>query len=249
MQWVDEGLILSVRKHGETSVILRVLTKSQGRHAGLVRGGAGKRLRGILQPGNSVRVKWSGRLEEQLGNFSVDAGQSLGANLFSHPLSLSAASSALALVDKTLPERESHPSLYDATLLLMKHLDEDFLHWGPLFVKWELGLLSELGYGLALDECAATGVTENLAYVSPKSARAVSEEAGQPYHDRLLRLPKFLATEADNSQEIKALDILEGLKLSGYFIHKNLLSHYGDEALPARERFLMSLQKKYEKQE
>ncbi|MEP3244825.1 MAG: DNA repair protein RecO [Sneathiella sp.] len=246
MHWIDDGLILSIRKYGENSVILHALTRERGRYAGMVRGGTGKRLRGILQPGNEVGLNWRSRLSDQLGTYSIEAKNSSGTLLFENPLSLAASSAALALLDKVLPEREPHPALYDATVLLMSNLGHDPEVWGPLFVRWELGLLTELGYGLDLSECAATGATDDLVYVSPKSARAVSAEAGLPYRDRMLPLPAFLADGGVSGALEKPLleQIDEGFKLTGFFIRKNLLPNYGEESLPARERFLNALHRK-----
>jgi len=245
MHWIDDGLILSARKYGENSVIIQALTREHGRHAGLVRGGSGKRLRGILQPGNEVGLRWNGRLSEQLGTYSVEAKKSSGAVLFDQPLSLAAASASLGILEKVLPEREGHPALFEATLLLVKHLSGEIIHWGPLLVKWELGLLAEMGYGLDLSECAATGTTKDLIYVSPKSGRAVCEGAGAPYREKLLPLPNFLRLNADEQAiGVSLSDISSGLILSGYFIHKNLLPHYADATLPARERFMVSVERR-----
>ncbi|OUR76396.1 DNA repair protein RecO [Alphaproteobacteria bacterium 46_93_T64] len=247
MHWIDDGLILSAKKYGENSVILQALTREHGRHAGLVRGGTGKRLRGILQSGNLVGLRWQGRLSEQLGNYAVEANNSAGALLFDQPLKLAAASAALSLLEKVLPERETHTSLFEASLLLIKNLSGGIEHWGPLFVRWELGLLTEMGYGLDLSECASTGIREDLVYVSPKSGRAVCAAAGFPYHDRLLGLPEFLVPETGRSVDrMMPQQILDGLHLTGYFIHKNLLPHYGNEALPARERFVFSLEQRFQ---
>lgn len=243
MHWIDEGLILSAKKFGENSVILHALTKEHGRHAGLVRGGSGKRLRGILQPGNHIGLRWQSRLSDHLGNYSVEAKSSMGAMLFDQPLNLVAASSALSLLEKVLPEREVHRGLFDATFLLMTNLSKEIEHWGPLFVRWELGLLTELGYGLDLSECAATGLKEDLIYVSPKSGCAVSRGAGEPYRTRLLSLPEFLLPGTGEGNDNRQLShIAAGLQLTGFFIHKNLLPHYGKESLPARERFVSALE-------
>lgn len=236
MHWLDSGIVLSARKYGESSVILQAFTKDHGRCAGLVRGGSGKKLRGILQPGNLVGLKWQSRIADQLGSFTIEAGQSSGALLFDRPLSLAACSSIVSLLEKTLPEKEIHTPLYDATEILLGLLDEDIDLWGPLLVKWELGLLSEMGYGLDLSECAATGAKDNLVYVSPKSGRAVSQEAGVAYHDRLLPLPKFLSINKTREDEINLMEVEQGLHLSGYFLKKKLIPHYGEESLPARER-------------
>lgn len=244
MHWNDDGLILSARKHGENSVVIQTFTLEHGRHAGLVRGGVGRRLRGILQPGNEVHLNWRGRLAEHLGAFTVEAKTSGAPSLFDRPVSLAALTAVLGLLEKVLPEREVHPKLFEATLILLQNLTEPVDHWGPLFVKWELGLLREMGYGLDLEKCAATGSREELVYVSPKSAAAVSRLAGQPYHDKLLKLPSILLSTA-NSMAVNDLElqVLDGLALSGFFIHKNLLQHYTEESLPARERLLHLLRK------
>lgn len=246
MHWTDDGLILSARKYGENSVILHALTREHGRYAGMVRGGAGKRLRGIIQPGNEVGLQWHGRLSEQLGTFKVEAGKSTGSALYDKPLHLSAFLSVLALIDKALPEREPHPMLFEATLLLAEQMEEDICHWGALMVRWELGLLTELGYGLDLSECAATGVTEDLIYVSPKSGRAVSAHAGEPYKGKLLSLPVFLQNQAP-ARLPELTEIFKGFQLSGFFLQKYLLPNYREETLPARERFLSSLVRQIEK--
>jgi DNA repair protein RecO (recombination protein O) len=242
MHWLDDAIILSARKYGENSVILQVLTRDHGRSSGMVRGGTGKRLRGLLQPGNEVGVKWQGRLSEQLGNFTVEAKASHGTLLFDQPLSLAASSALLALLEKVLPEKEVHSSLFEVSKLVLMSLSEDVEHWGPLFVRWELGVLAELGYGLDLTECIATGSSEDLIYVSPKSGCAVSEGAGLPYRDKLLKLPEFLKNNNSSANnKVLLTDICAGFDLTGYFIRKNLMPHYSEEALPARERLRVKL--------
>jgi len=245
MHWLDNGIVLSARKYGETSVVLQAFTRDHGRYAGMVRGGVGKRLRGVLQPGNVIGVKWQGRLAEQLGTYTIEAGTSSGALLFDLPLSLAACSSVMAILEKTLPEKEPHAALYDATEFLIETFGDDILHWGPLLVKWELGLLQEMGYGLDLETCVATGERERLIYVSPKSGCAVSEAAGGPYKEKLLPLPPFLRFEHNpETNDIDLQQIEEGLRLTGYFIRRNLISQYGEESLPARERLIHKIQSK-----
>ncbi|GLQ06438.1 DNA repair protein RecO [Sneathiella chinensis] len=241
MQWNDEGLVLSARKYGENSVILHALTREHGRYAGMVRGGTGKRLRGILQPGNEVGLGWNSRLADQLGTFSVEARRSLATLLFDRPLNLLACGSVTALLEIVLPEREPHPPLFEATRYLLEQLSGDLDIWGPLLVRWELGLLRELGYGLDLGRCAATGSTEDLVFVSPKSGRAVSRAAGEIYKQRLLPLPGFLSPEGG---EAESADLVAGLTLSGYFIQKFLLPNYGNVVLSTRERFIDALRRR-----
>ncbi len=243
MNWTDIGLLLSCRKHGENSIIVHAFTKDHGRTAGLVRGGSGRRLRGLLQPGNEVQLTWRGRLQEQLGNFTVDARKSLSTQLFDTPLALLASSSAMSVLDSLLPEREPHPRLYEATLLLLAALEESEEVWPVLYAKWELGLLAEVGYGLDLSSCAATNGTENLIYVSPKSGRAVSRDAGQPYREKLFPLPAFLmkgpgaGTEFD---EVPVSEVIQSFKITGHFLEKIVLEHKPTLRLSARERFVAS---------
>ncbi|MFC4270941.1 DNA repair protein RecO [Sneathiella chungangensis] len=249
MQWNDSGLILSVRKHGENSVIIHAFTRGYGRYAGLVRGGVGRRLRGILQPGNEVELTWRSRIADQLGAFTVEPRKSRASDLFDTPDALAGASSALALLDIVLPEREAHAALFDATMLLFDSLADSPGIWPLLLARWELGLLGEIGYGLDLTQCAASGVTTDLIYVSPKSGRAVSRQAGEPYRDRLLPLPAFLGLRsltAAEEEEIADADILNGLRLTGYFVEKFMSEHHPAVHLSARERMMTALSRRYE---
>jgi DNA repair protein RecO (recombination protein O) len=244
MNWNDVGLILSTRKHGENSVIVHAFTRDHGRCAGLVRGGSGRRLRGILQVGNEVSLDWRGRLAEQLGQFTVEARFSHATQLFDSPLALMASGAALSLLDIALPEREPHPQLFAATLVLLSSLEQESPDWPLLLVRWELGLLGEIGYGLDLTCCAATGVSEDLVYVSPKSACAVSRDAGQPYHDKLLPLPEFLRQDRGAENEVTRQDILDGFTLTGYFVEKAAMEHRPGVQLSARERFIAAFKKR-----
>ncbi len=229
MDWQDDGIILSVRKHGESSAIVNVLTRAHGRHAGLVRGGSGKRLSGILQPGNKVQARWHARLAEHLGTYTVEPMRAYAANALSDAKRLAALTSACALIEAALPEREPHPAILDALEVLLTSLDDDSV-WPVIYVKWEIGLLSELGFGLDLDHCAATGSMEDLTYVSPRTGRAVSTAAAAPYKERLLPLPAFLL---DSSVEA---DIATGLQLTGYFLENHVFQHRDTEMPPARRR-------------
>lgn len=252
MNWTDIGLLLSCRKHGENSVIIHAFTKDHGRTAGLVRGGAGRRLRGLLQPGNEVQLTWRGRLPEQLGTFTVDAKKSFSSQLFDAPLALQASSSAMSVLDIFLPEREPHPRLYEATLLLLTALVGSQEVWPVLYAKWELGLLAEVGYGLDLSSCAATNATEDLIYVSPKSGRAVSRGAGQPFHDKLLPLPPFLTQRSTAEMEdtgVPASDILQALRLTGYFLEKSVGEHRPMLKMSARERFVETFDRRINEDE
>jgi len=162
MQWSDDGIVLSARKHGESSAIVQLLTRGQGRHAGLVRGGAGRSKRGVLQPGNEVRATWRARLEDHLGSYTVEPVRARAAQVMDDPLRLAALSSACAVAEAALPERERHPAAYDGFLLLLNAIEQDE-HWPHIYVRWELGLLGELGFGLDLAACAQTGEVDGLA--------------------------------------------------------------------------------------
>lgn len=229
MDWQEDGIILSVRKHGESSAILNVLTRNRGRHAGLVRGGSGKRLRGVLQPGNKIQASWRARLPEHLGNFTIDPLHAYAAAALADANRLAALSSACALIEASLPEREPHPAILDGFEIFLKALEDDSV-WPVIYVKWEIGLLAELGFGLDLSHCAATGATEDLTYVSPRSGRAVSTAAAGPYKERLLTLPAFLLDSTADAS------IADGLKLTGYFLENHVFQHRNMEMPAARRR-------------
>jgi len=236
MQWSDDGIVLSARKHGETSAIVQVLTREKGRHAGLVRGGAGRGARGTLQPGNEVRATWRARLQDHLGNYTVELARARAAHVMSDPLKLAALSSACAIAEASLPEREAHPAAYDGFQLLLQAI-EGSEHWPWLYVRWELGLLGELGFGLDLSACAQTGETEGLAYVSPRTGRAVTSAAAGQYKHRLLKLPAFLSPKGNEEGSTEA-DIADGLALTGFFMERHVLSPHHTAIPPARERFV-----------
>jgi DNA repair protein RecO (recombination protein O) len=231
MEWTDDGFVLAVRPHGETSAIASLLTRDHGRHPGLVRGGAGRRMRGILQPGHQVRATWRGRLAEHLGNYALEPMQAFAADLLRDPLRLAALSAACAVAERALPEREAHPAVYDGLGILLAALVGQ--HWPSIYIKWELGLLAELGYGLDLSSCAATGRNDELAYVSPRTGRAVSLSAGEPYRDKLLPLPPFLLIAGG---EGSGMEIANGLRMTGYFLERNLFAPHGVGLPAARQR-------------
>ena len=236
--WQDEAYVLSVRKHGETAAIVTVLSREHGRYAGLVHGGAGTRRHGTVQPGNRVAVEWRARLAEHLGTLSCEVVRAHAAEVLDDPPRLSALSAACALVEAGLPEREAHRALFDAMAAFIGHLGEP--GWPSAYVRFELALLAELGYGLDLGSCAATGETENLLYVSPRSGRAVSREAGESYRDRLLALPAFLAASGG---EGTAAEIAAGLALTGHFLERHALAPHGRTLPAARTRLVASLGK------
>ena len=235
MEWSDHGIVLSARKHGETAAILSLLTAEHGRHAGLVRGGAGRRQRGVLQQGNFVAVTWRARLEEHLGAFTVELLHSVGAQWLDDPGRLAALSAATAIVDFAVPEREPDANIYAGLRNLIAALDED--DWGSAYARWEFALLGELGFGLDLSACAATGQVDDLVYVSPKTGRAVSRAAGQAYRDKLLPLPGFLSDGGPETVD----QVAEGLRLTGYFLDQHLFAPHRRRLPDARERLATRL--------
>jgi DNA repair protein RecO (recombination protein O) len=233
MQWEDEGVILSVKPHGETAAVAEIFTRTHGRHLGLVHGGRSRKLRPVLQTGNHVDAVWKARLAEHLGHVTLELRKGYAAQAMEDPLELAGLSSMCTLA-RLLPERDPHPSLYEVTLFVLGYMDDPHV-WPALMVRWELALLDELGFGLDLASCASTGAREDLAYVSPKSGRAVSAGAGAPYKERLLALPAFL-TKGGQATATRA-DVAAGLDLTGYFIEARVLKPR-DETMPeARVRF------------
>ncbi len=231
MHWTDDGLVLSARAHGESSVVVQLLTRERGRHAGLVRGGQGKRARGVYQPGNLVAANWSARLADHLGNYTCELVEAHAAGVLDEPDRLAALSAAAAVSESALPEREPHAGCFEGFLAFLAALPGD--HWAEVYVRWELALLAELGFGLDLETCAAGGDNDQLAYVSPKSGRAVSLAAGEPYRDKLFPLPGFLAGRGGGG----AQEVEQGLALTGFFLERHVFApHHRD--LPAARRRL-----------
>lgn len=214
MEWRAEGILLWVRRHGESSAIVEVLTAEHGRHAGLVQGGASKAKAQMLQPGAQLSLEWSARLSEHLGTYKIDLVRSRAAMIMTSRDSLAALNVVSALLVKFTPEREASPKLYAATLELVDSLGDANPYWPVLYAKWELVLLEEIGYGLDLSRCASTGSRDDLVFVSPRSGRAVCRAAGSPFAARMLPLPQFLLDRGLPSMP----DIRESLRLTGYFL-------------------------------
>ncbi|MCC6918630.1 MAG: DNA repair protein RecO, partial [Alphaproteobacteria bacterium] len=177
MEWAEEAIVLAARRHGESDAIVAVLTRGHGRCAGLVRGGAGRRAGPVLQPGNRIAARWRARLEGHLGTLAAELVHGHAARFLDDPDRLAALSAAAAVADLALPEREPHPRAFDGFVGLLAALEAD-TGWAAAYVRWELDLLAELGFGLDLARCAATGTEADLVYVSPRSGRAVSRAAG-----------------------------------------------------------------------
>ena len=226
MEWSDEAIVLGSRRHGENNLIVEAMTRAHGRHFGMVRGGASPRLRPLLQPGNSVSAHWRARLEDHLGHFTIETMVSRSAWLLNSQMGLNGVS-LLACHLRLLAEREAHEALYNASGIILDGM-EDGLVAAMQMVRFELALLEELGFGLDLTQCAATGRTDNLTHVSPKSARAVTGVAATPYLDRLLPLPAFLRQERILAR-IDPDDIGAGRRLTGYFLTRHV---YEARAIP-----------------
>jgi DNA repair protein RecO (recombination protein O) len=234
LEWSAEGLLLAVRRLGEGDAIIEVLTAEHGRHAGVVKGGAGRRLGPVLQPGAQLQIEWRARLEEHIGTARVEPMRSRAAGIMAEGGRLAALTSATALLCAFLPEREAHPALYATTVGLCDAL-ERAPDWARHYALWELGLLTELGFGLSLERCAATGATDDLTWVSPRSGRAVSRSAGAPYAHRLLPLPGFLCEGGDPD----AAALRDALRLTGWFLEHRAAPAFGLEAAPpARARLV-----------
>ncbi|MBN9070061.1 MAG: DNA repair protein RecO [Rhizobiales bacterium] len=237
MEWRDEGIVLGTRKHGETSAILEVMTHAHGRHLGLVRGGRSRRQQPTLQAGNLVDLSWRARLDEHLGVFQAEPVTLHAARLFDSAAGIHALQTLAAHL-RLLPERDPHAALYEAMKVMLDHLDEPAAA-AELVVRFELLLLEELGFGLDLARCAATGALTDLAYVSPKTGRAVSRAAGAPWHDRMLALPAFLRPGAGIRADRAALD--EAFRLTGFFFARSVYEPRGLEPPQARAGFLAAL--------
>lgn len=237
MEWRDEGIILGTRRHGETSAILEVMTRAHGRHLGLVRGGRSRKQQPVLQAGNRVDVIWRARLDEHLGAFQVEALDLNAARLFDSAAAIYGLQT-LAGHLRLLPERDPHERLYETLGLVIDHLDDPAAA-GELVVRFEIMMLDELGFGLDLTECAATGAREDLAYVSPKSGRAVSRAAGEPWRDRMLMLPAFLLRGADLRPDTVAIE--DAFRLTGFFFARHVYEPRGLGEPDARAAFLGAL--------
>ena len=245
MEWIDEGIVLGVKRHGETSIILELMTRAHGRHLGLVRGGSGPRLRGILQAGNTVRATWRARLDEHLGLYLVEAANLRAVGFLDKAHALHGVTHLAALC-RLLAEREPHTAIYDALQAILDRL-EDPQAVAPMIARFELDFLAELGFGLDLAACAATGAKDELVFVSPRSGRAVSRAAGEPYRDKLMRLPVFLLRQ-DVRQDVRQDgtppsldDLLDAFALTGFFLDRHAFAPRGLSLPEARAQFVNAL--------
>ena len=232
MEWREPGILLARRRHGENAAIIEVFTENHGRHAGIVRGGGGRRMAPILEPGNQVDVTWRARLEDHLGAFAVEPLEARAAALMGDRKTLAGLNALTALLTFALPERQAHKTLYQGTLTVLDMMTAG-PYWPLAYLRWEMLLLEDLGFGLDLTTCATTGASNNLKYISPKSGRAVSEAGAGEWKDRLLPLSPALLGNGDGSDE----DIRDGLRVTGHFLKTWLAPSLGDRPLPeARQR-------------
>ncbi|QBF30018.1 DNA repair protein RecO [Thalassococcus sp. S3] len=234
MEWRDQGILLNVRRHGETAAIIEVFTEGHGRHAGVVRGGTSRKIAPILQPGAQLDVAWRARLEDHIGTYQVEPLRSRAAAAMSGRLALAGLNAVTGLLAFCLPEREAHPALYRKSEQVLDLLGQDEI-WPLAYLNWEMALLEEMGFGLDLSACAVTGTTEGLAYVSPKSGRAVSQASAGEWADRLMPLPPCLRGDGPAPDA----EVLEALRVTGYFLEQRLAPELGHKPLPdARGRFV-----------
>jgi DNA repair protein RecO (recombination protein O) len=238
MEWTDDGVVLGVRRHSEANAILELITREHGRHLGLVRGGAGSRMRPVLQPGNSVRAVWRARLDEHLGHFVVE-GLQLRAASFLPVAHAVFGVTHLAALCRLLPERDPQPGIYEAVVAILDRIHDRALAAAGL-ARFELQLIAELGFGLDLGACAVTGEAVDLVYVSPKSGRAVSRTAGAPWAEKLLRLPAFLAGE-DPTTAPSPEDLADGFALTGFFLSRYVFEPRGEAQPEARGHFVAAV--------
>ncbi|MEL7013949.1 MAG: DNA repair protein RecO [Pseudomonadota bacterium] len=241
MEWRDEGILLSTRRHGETAAIIDVLTPGHGRSSGIVRGGTSRKLAPILQPGAQLDVTWKARLEDHLGTFAVEPIRSRAAASLGDRLSLSGLNAVVALLLFCLPEREVHARLYDTTRNLLDLLGQPEI-WALAYLRWEVALLDDLGFGLDLTECAVLGPgADDLTYVSPKTGRAVSRAGAGEWADRLLPLPLSLLGKGEGEDA----DVLQALSVTGHFLAHHVAPELGYRPLPdARARFVERLERR-----
>lgn len=239
MNWSDDGIILGGRRFGEGGLILDVLTRNRGRRSGLVYGGNSRRRRAQYEAGNSVSLSWTGRLEDQLGRFEVaEATKERVSRVLDDARALAAVSAITAILRMSLDEGDvAGSAMFEATELLLDQIEAREI-WPALYVRWELGLLSALGFGLDLDECAISGANDGLTHVSPRTGRAVRGSEAEDYVSRLLRLPSFLVA---SSAPVRGEDVADGLKLTGYFLESRVFHAMNRAMPPERERLIKRL--------
>ena len=225
-EWIDQGIVLSAKKYGEKGLVINILTKNHGRYLGWLNNYKNKSVLADVQPGNLVNVFWKSRLIEQMGKFKIELISSVSGKIFDEKLKLQGLNSLCSLLDKFLPERQKYSEIFNATnafinlLTLQDERKND--HWIEGYVKWEIGVLSSVGFSLDLKRCVVTGANTNLLYVSPKTGKAVSKDVAGIHAPRLLLLPFFLGGEKVIGSNFYK-EILAGLKITSYFFKNKLL--------------------------
>ncbi len=234
MEWRADGILIALRRHGESAAIVEIFTAEHGRHLGVVRGGASRKMAPLLQVGAQLDATWKARLADHIGSYTVELKRGRAAEVMDDRVALAGMSSVCALLSFALPERAAYPALYARSLALLDGLGAE--RWAEAYLGWEMALLEEMGFGLDLSACAVSGSTQDLAYVSPKSGRAVSRGAAGEWVDRLLPLPPVLRGVGGDSAEIA-----QGLKTTGHFLSQNLARSLGERPLPAARQRLVDL--------
>ena len=241
MHWQDEGIIVGVRRHGETSAIVELLTREHGRHVGLVRGGRSKRMQPLLQMGNEVLAEWRARIEDHLGDYRLEAKTMRAAHIMDQSSALFALGHMCGLI-RLLPEREPHYGLFDVMQIVLEKLPDVRLS-APLVIRFEQHILTELGFGLDLSECALTGAREDLAFVSPKTGRAVTRTAAAPWLDKLLPVPAFLLQNDTPFMMPDQQAIRDGFALTGHFLERHVYGPRGQQEPETRRSFIAAILK------
>jgi len=235
MEWRADGILLAVRRHGEAAAIVELFTAERGRHVGVVRGGASRKMAPLLQVGAQLDAAWRARLSDHIGSYTVEVQKGRAAEVMDNRVALAGLSTVCALLAFTLPERAPYPALYARTIAILDGLGAE--HWARAYLLWEMDLLAEMGFGLDLRTCAVSGVVEDLAYISPRTGRAVAKGAAGEWADRLLPLPPVLV-----GAESGLSGVIDGLRVTGHFLETHLARSLGDRPLPAaRHRFVEAL--------
>lgn len=234
MEWRADGIVLAVRRHGESSAIVELFTAEHGRHLGVVRGGGSRKMAPLLQPGAQLDATWRARLDAHLGSYTVDLIKGRAAEAMGERMSLAGLTAVCALLAFALPEREAHPALYARSIALLDGLGAE--RWPQAYLRWELALLEELGFGLDLSRCAVSGGTEDLAYISPRTGRAVARDSAGIWADKLLPLPPILI-----GGEAGADGVAQGLRVTGHFLTHHLAPALGDRPVPPARHRLVDL--------